>query len=139
MGRGSPLRISYTIPMKRLLGLILLAGLIFGGYTYYKQLSDKPINASTQTQSDKTLILSQSSDKVSELAAVLGASIGSTYENGKELLSNATNGASEPIINELVSKTTETLKDLPRKEAEKIKYEFCKGVINEYETKSNPN
>jgi hypothetical protein len=112
---------------------LLLSGLLFGGYTYYKQSTGNPISTSSQPETSRTLMLSQSSDKISELAAVLGASIGSTYENGKELLSNATNGASEPIINELVTKTTETLKDLPRREAEKIKYEFCKGVITEYE------
>lgn len=116
--------------------MILLSGIVFGGYTYYKQSINNPINISSQSDVGETTILSQPSDKMSELAAVLGDSISSTYENGKELLNSATNGASEPIINELVTKTTETLKDLPRKEAEKIKYEFCKGVITEYETSS---
>ena len=122
--------------MKFFLVLALLCGITYGGFVYYKQSTLKPVTRSAQSDIGKNLTLSQSSDKLSELAAVLGASISSTYENGKEMLSSATSGASDPIINELVSKTTETLKDLPRKEADKIKYEFCKGVVSEYETSS---
>ena len=66
---------------------------------------------------------------------MLGASISNTFETGKDLLNDVTSGASEPIINQLMTKTQESLKDLPRKEAEKIKYEFCKGIITEYENK----
>jgi hypothetical protein len=123
--------------MKRLLSLILLAGLIYGGYVYYQQsqaTNPRLPPASSQNQ----LIISQTSSKLSDLASVLGASISNTFENGKELLNDATSGRSEPIINELVNKTTETLKDLPRKEAEKIKYEFCRGVIEEYEKGETP-
>lgn len=122
--------------MKRFLGLLLLSGLIYGGYVFYQQYTDNSKESSVLPPiSSSSLIISDPTNKLSNLAAVLGASIASTYENGKELLNDATNGASEPIINELVSKTTETLKDLPRREAEKIKYEFCKGVITEYENK----
>lgn len=125
--------------MKRLLGLILLIGLIYGGYTIYQsyQVSKLSSPIISETQSASNLTIESSSDKLTNLAEVLGASISNTYENGKEMLSNATNGASEPIINQLVTKTTETLKDLPRKEAEKIKYEFCKGVVTEFENKSS--
>ena len=121
--------------MKRLLGLILLAGLVYGGYVYYKQQTALT-NISSIPQSGSNLVITSSSNKLSDLAGVLGASISNTYENGKALLSDVTSGKSEPIINELVSKTTETLKDLPRKEAEKIKYEFCRGIVEEYENKS---
>jgi hypothetical protein len=125
--------------MKRLLGLILLAGLIYGGYIYYQQsrLEQTSYVPPTSSSGGK-LVISQTSNKLGDLASVLGASISNTFENGKELLNDATSGKSEPIINELVSKTTETLKDLPRKEAEKIKYEFCRGIVEEYENKSTP-
>ncbi|MFH2085406.1 MAG: hypothetical protein ABII21_01295 [bacterium] len=120
--------------MKRLLGLILLAGLIYGGYIYYRQsqlrVSLPPSSSSNQ------LIISQASDKLGDLASVLGESISNILADGQAYLSDATSGASEPIINQLVTKTQETLKDLPQKEAEKIKYEFCKGVVTEYEDKS---
>ncbi len=124
--------------MKRLIGLVLLAGLIYGGYLYYLQNRNLPLN-SLPTESSSKLSMSQGSDKLSDLASVLGDSIANTFENGKDLLSDATSGKSEPIINELITKTTDTLKDLPRKEAEKIKYEFCRGVVEEYENKSTNN
>lgn len=119
--------------MKALLSVILLSGLIYGGYIYVKQSQSVPVSNLSTPPSGGNLVISQASDKLGNLASVLGASIENTYENGKAILSSATNGASEPIINELVTKTTDTLKDLPRKEAEKIKYEFCRGVIEEYE------
>ncbi len=125
--------------MKRLLGLILLAGIIYGGYIYYRQSTSPGNELTSSLPPQNKLIIIQSSGKLADIAAVLGASIETTYENGKELLSNATSGKSEPIINELVNKTTETLKDLPRKEAEKIKYEFCRGIVEEYENKSTIN
>lgn len=119
--------------MKRLIGLLLLAGVIYGGYIFYQQSrSDIPELGSSRPPNNN-LVIGQSVDQMSSLAAVLGDSISNTFESGKEMLSNATSGKSEPIINDLVTKTTETLKDLPRKEAEKIKYEFCRGVIEEYE------
>jgi hypothetical protein len=121
--------------MKFFLVLLLLCGITYGGYVYYRQSTGKsPISSSVMSSPGK-LTITQSGNKLNELASVLGASIANTYENGKELLSSATNGASEPIINQLVTKTTETLKDLPQKEADKIKYEFCKGVVTEYESK----
>lgn len=120
--------------MKRLIGLILLAGLIYGGYVFYNQSkSAKSPQIVSSTVSSKQLSISQVSDKLDAYASVLGANVEAAIQNGQEYLSDVTNGKSEPIINELVNKTTETLKDLPRKEAEKIKYEFCKGVVTDYE------
>lgn len=120
--------------MKRLIGLILLAGLIYGGYVFYNQSkSAKSPQIVSSTVSSKQLSISQVSDKLDAYTSVLGANVEAAIQNGQEYLSDVTNGKSEPIINELVSKTTETLKDLPRKEAEKIKYEFCKGIVTDYE------
>ena len=120
--------------MKFFLVFLLLCGLTYGSYTYYRQ-STNSRSSTTPIKSQSNLVISQANSKFADLASVLGASIVNTIENAKEILGSATNGASEPIINELVTKTTETLKDLPRKEAEKIKYEFCKSVISEYENK----
>ena len=133
--KSRDLFLSYNVFMKRLLGLILLAGLVYGGYVYYRQSQQSSPDLSSVSTTQSKLVITQSSDKLAGLASVLGSSISNTFENGKDLLSDATSGKSEPIINELVSKTTETLKDLPRKEAEKIKYEFCRGVVEEYESK----
>ena len=125
--------------MKRLLGIILLAGIIYGGFLYYRQsknlssrLAVPPIMSSNQ------VVISQASDRLGNMAAVLGESVQTVLDNGQSLLSSATGGASEPIINQLVTNTQNTLKDLPQKEAEKIKYEFCKGVVTDYEQTNKP-
>lgn len=121
--------------MKFFLVLLLLCGITYGGYVYYRQSSRGVGSVSTPAESKGNLLLTQSSDKLGNLAAVLGARISTLAENGQTYLSDLTGGASEPIINKLVSQTQETLKDLPKKEADKIKYEFCKGVVTEYESK----
>jgi hypothetical protein len=120
--------------MKRLIGIILLLGLVYGGYTFYVQSNSSKISTLDPVENhSNSLIINQASDKIGAYASVLGASIGGLLEDGQVYLSDVTKGKSEPIINDLVNKTTEALKDLPRKEAEKIKYEFCKGVVTEYE------
>jgi len=122
--------------MKRLIGLILLAGLIYGGYVFYLQSRQaKSSNLHNQVQSFKNPAVIKISDSLSDYAKILGANISSVIDNGQTYLSEVTNGQSEPIVNELINKTTETLKDLPRKEAEKIKYEFCKSVVTDYESR----
>lgn len=123
--------------MKGILILLVLAGLVYGGTVYYRQSQTNRLQSLAPTETGGKLILTQTSDRLGGFAAVLGANITTALENGQTYLADVSNGASEPIINELVSKTQETLKDLPKKEAEKIKYEFCRGVIEEYENKSS--
>ena len=117
--------------MKRLIGIILLIGILYGGYIFYNQSRGSKITSSSSN--NQKLTINQASDKIGAYASVLGVNISGLLEEGQTYLSDVTKGKSEPIINDLVNKTTEALKDLPRKEAEKIKYEFCKGVVTEYE------
>lgn len=124
----------YDWSMKFFLVLLLLSGLTYGGYVYYRQ-STTHLNTSRPVENQGKLTIRQASDSLGNLAAVLGAQAQNIFDNGQAILSAATSGASEPIINQLVSKTQETLKDLPQKEAEKIKYQFCKDVVTEYESK----
>ena len=121
--------------MKRLLALALIAGLGYFGYRYYQktQLSNQVIS---ESQSQGELIITQASDKLGSLASVLGASIANTIENGKEVLSDATGGASDPIINKALKNLQNEVKDLPKETVDKVKYEFCKDVVVEYENKS---
>lgn len=124
--------------MKRLLGLLLLAGIIYGGYLYYRQSKISPPRISTPLLSTNNVVITQASDKLGNLAAVLGESATKLLDSGKELLNTATSGQSDPIINQLIENTQNTLKDLPQKEADKIKYEFCKGVVTNYEGTNKP-
>jgi len=125
--------------MKGLLLLILLSGLAYGGYLYYQTSQSQLTLSNPDVPTSSNLILTQTSDKLGSTAQVLGASISNFLDNSQLYLAEVTDGASEPIINQLVIKTQETLKDLPKREAERIKYEFCKGIIEEYENKSSVN
>lgn len=120
--------------MKRFLGILLLSGIIYGGYLYYHQ--SKILSSRLPTPPfTNSVVITQDSNKLGDMASVLGESVQNVLDNGQSLLSSATGGASEPIINQLVTNTQNTLHDLPQKEADKIKYEFCKGVVTEYESK----
>lgn len=123
--------------MKGLLLLIFISGLAYAGYIYYQSSHSSLVLANPDSPSESNLIITHASDKLGNTAQVLGASVTNFFDNTQAYLSDVTDGASEPIINQLVTKTQETLKDLPKKEAERIKYEFCRGVIEEYENKSN--
>lgn len=125
--------------MKFFLVALILSGLSYGGYYFYQKSSAVRDYSSSSNSSLSKLDISHTGDRVDDLAKVLGDSISNTLDNGKEILSSVTRGASEPVINQLVTKTTETLKDLPRQQAEKIKYEFCRGIVQEYEDKSIKN
>lgn len=118
--------------MKKFLALLILAGLSYGGYLYYQSTRIAVSPPYIQDESGD-LVISQGSNKIGNLAAVLGASISNIVSSGQEYLSDVTGGASQPVINQLVTKTQEALQELPKKEAERIKYEFCKDVVTEYE------
>ncbi len=120
--------------MKRILIFLVLVGLAYGGYLYYQQ-SRTTTNISNVTVPSE-LEVKQVGSGIGDMAAVLGASISNLVSTGQVYLSGVTNGASEPVINQLITKTQEALKDLPKREAEKIKYEFCKDVVTEFENKS---
>ncbi len=121
--------------MKRLLALILITGLGYFGYLYYQ--NSQPSNStSPEAITQGSLVISQTNGKLSDLANVLGDSIENLYEDGKDLLSDATDGKSDPIINKALENIQNEVKDLPKETVDKVKYEFCKDVVIEYENKS---
>ncbi len=124
--------------MKRLLALILIAGLGYFGYLYY-QNSQLSSSLSPEGIPQGSLVINQTNSKLSDLANVLGTSIENIYEGGKDLLNDATGGKSDPIINKALSNIQNEVKDLPKEAVDKVKYEFCKDVVVEYENKSKPN
>lgn len=121
--------------MKRLIALILIAGLGYFGYLYY-QNSQLSISTSPEGMGQSNLVINQTNGKLSDLANVLGTSIENLYVEGKDLLSEATDGKSDPIINKALENIQNEVKDLPKETVDKVKYEFCKDVVVEYENKS---
>jgi predicted negative regulator of RcsB-dependent stress response len=121
--------------MKKLIALILIAGMGYFGYIYYQnnQLAN---STSSEGITQGSLVINQTNGKLSDLANVLGTSIENLYEDGKDLLSDATDGKSDPIINKALENIQNEVKDLPKETVDKVKYEFCKDVVVEYENKS---
>lgn len=122
--------------MKRLLAVILIIGLGYFGYLYYQNSRLVP-NSSPDSISLDNLVINHTDNKLSDLANVLGTSIENLYDNGKDLLNNATDGKSDPIINKVLENIQTEVKDLPKETVDKVKYEFCKDVVVEYENKSS--
>ena len=118
--------------MKQLFILLILAGLVYGGYLYYRQSKTVAISQITPVAQGQ-LVIAQASDNLGSLAMVLGAHAQSLYESGVGALSSATGGQSDPIVNRVVTNLQSQVKDLPAETVNKVKYEFCKGVVTEYE------
>ena len=124
--------------MKRLLALVLIAGLSYFGYQFYQNsMISTDIIPEPQTQGN--LVINQATGKLSDIAQVLGMSVEGLYENGKDVLNQVTDGKSDPIINKALENIQNEVKNLPKETVDKVKYEFCKDVVYEYENKSKPN
>lgn len=113
--------------MNRLLALAILGGLVYLGYFYFSRT--QPLVPSSI--SSLPLEITHGSDKL----MVLGTSIQNALNSGKELLNDATDGKSDPIINRALENIQNEVKDLPKEAVEKVKYEFCKDVVTEYENR----
>ncbi len=123
--------------MKRLLILLILAGLAYGGYLYYRQSQHASTQAPAPLESRGQVVITEASDNLGNIAAVLGAQIQTVFDGGREALSDATGGQSDPVINKALTNMQNEVKDLPKETVAKVKYEFCKGIVSEYEETKN--
>lgn len=118
--------------MKRLLGLILLGGLIYGGYYFYSNyIQVKPIEESNLVSNH--MDITQAPSSFGDIFSVLGATTSKFWESGLDGLNTVTDGAAEPVINKAVNDLQSRIKDLPKEQYEKVKYEFCKDIVEDYE------
>lgn len=120
--------------MKRLLIVLILAGIAYGGYLYYRQSQLASAREPLPIETQSKLIITQASDNLGNFASVLGSHIESIYEGSKEQLNDATGGQSDPVINKAVANLQSQMQDLPKETVEKVKYEFCRGIVSEYES-----
>lgn len=116
--------------MQRLLGLILLVALIFGVYYFLTKRTQPQVEALLPPSRMK---ITQTPGSFSDILSVLGASTSRIWESSLNSLNNVTDGAAEPVINKAVNDLQERIKELPKEQYEKVKYEFCKDVVNSYE------
>lgn len=117
--------------MKRLLVLLLLGGLAYGGYYYYTRTQSPLVSNNPMLP----LEITHGNDQLRNVTSVLGTSIQSAIITGKDWLSVTTEGKSDPIINRALENIQNEVKDLPKEAVEKVKYEFCKDVVTEYENR----
>lgn len=116
--------------MKRLLALAILAALIYGGYLYYQSQATSSTVLRPPTSSQINLV--ETPKSLNQLGSVLGEQVSRIWDSSMGLLNGATDGAAEPVINKAVSDLQSRVKDLPKEQYEKVKYEFCKDVVENY-------
>lgn len=113
--------------MKRLVVVLLVAALMAGGYLYYRQTS--LLKLAPTRMSTPGLRLEKPPLDTDRLAKVLGEATSSLITSGTNLLNGVTDGQAEPVINKAVEDLQSSVKDLPKEQYEKVKYEFCKDII----------
>lgn len=126
--------------MKGIFLLLIVGGLLYGGWVFYGQTQSRTSGGPTSRIDTKTptLSLQNPEQSISNLESVLGASISNGVDTITSALNNVTNGASEPIINKAISNFQQELSKLPEDQMKKFQYNYCKTIVEEYE-KSNIN
>lgn len=121
--------------MKGLFLLLILSGLIYGGWVFYNQSQANPVDSRSSKIdiSNPTLSLQDKGATISNLESILGTSISNGIETVTGALSDATSGASEPIINQAISNFQQELSKLPEDQMKKFQYNYCKTIVEEYE------
>ena len=124
--------------MKFFLALLLLSGIAYGGYIFYRQSARRAPISLNNVSLPGNLTITQSPDAWGRVANVLGESVNKVVSAGTELVNQATNGQGGPIINQALSNLQSQVKDLPAKEAAQIQYNYCKTVVTDYEKSQKP-
>ncbi len=122
--------------MRVILTTLLILGLGYGGFLFWQQAqgSLQPNNyLNTSKFGAPNLSLQDKDSVLSNLEAVLGASISNGMQAVEDTLSTVTGGKSEPIINEAISNFQKELSKLPEDQVKKIQYNYCKSIVEEYE------
>lgn len=115
--------------MKLIFSLLLLVALGGAGYYYYLSTQNMPPSL---TRLPTGINVITSGDAFSN-NSVLGEAVSHVLDSGIHTLNNLTDGQAEPVINQTVSDLQERVKELPAAQYKKVKYEFCKDVLEEAE------
>lgn len=123
--------------MKRLFVIIILLALLLASYLFFRQWTASPVPTSFRSPVTSELSLSNPEHALSNLESVLGDSISSGVTFVTDSISTATAGRSDPIINQAISNFQTELSKLPEDQMKKIQYNYCKSIVEEYESQSN--
>jgi hypothetical protein len=116
--------------MKKILLIALIALSLGAGYFYYQQTILSRSSSSTLTPKFN---LTQAPLDVDSLKQVLGTATSAVLDTSNAVINQVTDGEGEPIINEALETIQKEISEIPQEQYDKIKYEFCQGVIQEYE------
>lgn len=114
--------------LRPLITALSLAVAAFFGYQIYLTLRPTPL-----VTPPSRLRVTQGPLNLDNLANVLGTATSRALNAGTDLLDLATDGQAEPLINQTLQNLQNEIKDLPQEQYEKVKYEFCKDVVKDYE------
>lgn len=116
--------------MRRIIAFFVLVGLVALGYYFYTQ------SQRTSSAPVSRLKITQAPYQFDSLSKVLGTTTTKVIDTTTNLLNGVTDGQAEPLINKTLENLQNEVKDLPREQYEKVKYEFCKDVVTKYESPS---
>jgi len=119
--------------MKRLLALALLVGIAYGGWVWWKSASSPSVSKITNSSSLPKLSLQDPNQVLQNLESVLGVSIENGVSTVKNLVDQVASPDQAPIINKAIENFQSELKQLPEDQVKKIQYNYCKGIVEEYE------
>lgn len=99
-----------------------------------------------QSQANSRAILSLDPTTIPDILINSGKGLGSVLSSMSKRVSTTTQTViekvtdeqEEALINKTVENITKQVKDLPQEQVKKIKYEFCKDVVTEYEDNNTP-
>lgn len=118
--------------MKKALALALISIVIGISYFYYQQAGSLKALTESVVLAPK-LNLTQTPLDVSSLKQVLGSATSAVLDTSNTVINKVTGNEGEPIVNEAIETIQKEIKEIPAEQYDKIKYEFCQGVVEEYE------
>lgn len=122
--------------MRSLLALILILGIAYFGYNFYQRYETAKLSSAAPAPLNLTnLTVKNSAIDLENIQKVLGASAENLVTTSKAWLSDATGGASDPIVNRAINNFQTELMQLPAEQVERIKYDFCKPIVTNYESR----
>ncbi len=122
--------------MRKLLLIAIFSLAIGTGYYYYQQLGSLNPLINSSTLAPK-LNISQAPLDVTSLKQVLGEATSAVLDTSNNIINQVTDGDGGPVINEAIETIQKEIQEIPQEQYDKLKYEFCQGVINEYEESNN--
>jgi len=119
--------------MKKLIIVTVLSLALGVGYFIYQQSSSLNSLTSSSTLAPK-LNISQVPLDVTSLKQVLGEATSTVLDTSNNIINQVTDGDGGPVINEAIETIQKEIQEIPQEQYDKLKYEFCQGIIEEYES-----